>query len=119
MLPIPGLDGGNAIYPWLPAEWKRIFNTVRVFGFFIMLLLLWQTSFGRSLSLHLENVLISAGVPGNAIFYGQELFQTVPTTFAPVDRVPVTANYVIGPGDELLVRGWGQQSEKGGLPGIR
>jgi polysaccharide biosynthesis/export protein len=40
--------------------------------------------------------------------YGQSLFQNVPTTFAPVDRVPVTANYVIGPGDELLIRAWGQ-----------
>jgi protein involved in polysaccharide export with SLBB domain len=40
--------------------------------------------------------------------YGQSLFQNVPTTFAPVDRVPVTADYVIGPGDELLIRAWGQ-----------
>jgi polysaccharide export outer membrane protein len=40
--------------------------------------------------------------------YGQSLFQNVPTTFAPVDRVPVTAGYVIGPGDELLIRAWGQ-----------
>ena len=32
----------------------------------------------------------------------------MPTTFAPVDRVPVTADYVIGPGDELLIRAWGQ-----------
>ncbi len=28
--------------------------------------------------------------------------------FAPIDRVPVTADYVIGPGDELLIRAWGQ-----------
>ena len=40
--------------------------------------------------------------------YGLNLFENVPTTFAPVDRVPVTANYVIGPGDELLIRAWGQ-----------
>ena len=40
--------------------------------------------------------------------YGLSLFDNVPTTFAPVDRVPVTANYVIGPGDELLIRAWGQ-----------
>ena len=32
----------------------------------------------------------------------------VPSTFAPVDRIPVTANYVVGPGDELLIRAWGQ-----------
>lgn len=40
--------------------------------------------------------------------YGESLFDNVPTTFAPVDRIPVTANYVVGPGDELLIRAWGQ-----------
>ncbi|HKD83217.1 MAG TPA: SLBB domain-containing protein [Terriglobales bacterium] len=40
--------------------------------------------------------------------YGQSLFETVPTTFAPADRVPVSADYIIGPGDELLIRAWGQ-----------
>jgi len=40
--------------------------------------------------------------------YGASLFENVPTTFAPVDRIPVTADYVIGPGDELLIRAWGQ-----------
>jgi protein involved in polysaccharide export with SLBB domain len=40
--------------------------------------------------------------------YGEDLFENVPTTFAPIDRVPVTADYVIGPGDELLIRAWGQ-----------
>lgn len=40
--------------------------------------------------------------------YGQSLFDEVPTTFAPVDHVPVSADYVIGPGDELLIRAWGQ-----------
>jgi protein involved in polysaccharide export with SLBB domain len=40
--------------------------------------------------------------------YGAGLFDNAPTTFAPVDRIPVTANYVIGPGDELLIRAWGQ-----------
>src|SRR5664279_5317285 len=40
--------------------------------------------------------------------YGAGLFNNAPTTFAPVDRIPVTADYVIGPGDELLIRAWGQ-----------
>ncbi|MBZ5523428.1 MAG: SLBB domain-containing protein [Acidobacteriia bacterium] len=40
--------------------------------------------------------------------FGQNLFQNVPSTFAPLDRVPVTPDYFIGPGDELLVRAWGQ-----------
>lgn len=40
--------------------------------------------------------------------YGYDLFQGAPSTFAPVDRIPVTADYVVGPGDEILIRGWGQ-----------
>ncbi|MGB9202698.1 MAG: SLBB domain-containing protein [Terriglobales bacterium] len=40
--------------------------------------------------------------------YGHSLFDRVPTTFAPVDRIPVTDDYLIGPGDEVLIRAWGQ-----------
>jgi polysaccharide export outer membrane protein len=40
--------------------------------------------------------------------YGRRLFDEVPTTFAPIDRVPVPADYVLGPGDELLIRVWGK-----------
>jgi len=40
--------------------------------------------------------------------FGASLFESVPTTFAPMDRVPVTADYLIGPGDEILLRVWGQ-----------
>ena len=40
--------------------------------------------------------------------YGANLFENVPTTFAPADHIPVTADYVIGPGDELMIRAWGQ-----------
>lgn len=52
--------------------------------------------------------LVAASLGQTLPIYGQNLFQNVPTTFAPVDRVPVTADYVIGPGDELLIRAWGQ-----------
>ena len=40
--------------------------------------------------------------------YGRQLFDEGPTTFAPMDRVPVPADYVIGPGDQLLIRVWGK-----------
>ncbi len=40
--------------------------------------------------------------------YGANLFENVPSTFAPADHIPVTADYVIGPGDELMIRAWGQ-----------
>ncbi|MGA7351903.1 MAG: SLBB domain-containing protein, partial [Acidobacteriaceae bacterium] len=40
--------------------------------------------------------------------YGESLFRQVPSTFAPLDMVPVPPDYVIGPGDELRIRVWGQ-----------
>src|SRR5262249_40353677 len=40
--------------------------------------------------------------------FGQNLFRNVPSTFAPLDHVPVTPDYLIGPADELMVRAWGQ-----------
>lgn len=40
--------------------------------------------------------------------YGRNLFDASPSTFAPIDHIPVPADYVVGPGDELLIRAWGQ-----------
>jgi protein involved in polysaccharide export with SLBB domain len=40
--------------------------------------------------------------------YGDSLFRQVPSTFAPLREVNVTPDYVLGPGDQLLIRIWGQ-----------
>jgi polysaccharide biosynthesis/export protein len=40
--------------------------------------------------------------------YGYDLFIEVPSTFAPADKIPVTPDYALAPGDQLLIRGWGQ-----------
>jgi protein involved in polysaccharide export with SLBB domain len=40
--------------------------------------------------------------------FGANVFQNAPSTFAPLDQGPVTADYLLGPGDELLIRVWGQ-----------
>ncbi len=42
--------------------------------------------------------------------FGRDLFQRAPSTFAPADQIPVTADYVVGPGDEVLVRLWGPET---------
>jgi protein involved in polysaccharide export with SLBB domain len=42
--------------------------------------------------------------------YGANLFRSIPSTFAPVDMAPVPPDYVVGPGDELRIRIWGQVS---------
>ncbi|MEX8498164.1 MAG: SLBB domain-containing protein [Leptothrix ochracea] len=39
--------------------------------------------------------------------FGQSYFMQTERTFAPSERIPVPADYVLGPGDELFVRVWG------------
>ncbi len=44
--------------------------------------------------------------------FGSNLFNA-PSTFAPVDDIPVASNYVIGPGDELRLQLYGQVNQQG------
>jgi protein involved in polysaccharide export with SLBB domain len=40
--------------------------------------------------------------------FGQSLFVQAPSTFSPVDFTQVPGDYIIGPGDELQIKIWGQ-----------
>lgn len=42
--------------------------------------------------------------------FGYDLFKGSPSTFAPVANIPVPAEYVVGPGDELTVLLYGNQN---------
>jgi len=53
--------------------------------------------------------LAKSGIPGLKPF-GYDLFKDSPSTFAPVTDVPVPADYVVGPGDELEVILYGNQN---------
>ncbi len=48
--------------------------------------------------------------------YGQELFGGPPSTFAPVDDLPVTPDYIIGPGDQIHVQIFGQMNSEATYP---
>ncbi|HET9307156.1 MAG TPA: SLBB domain-containing protein [Candidatus Sulfotelmatobacter sp.] len=48
----------------------------------------------------------SAGRP--LPLFGQSLFTQAPSTFAPDDLLQIPNDYMIGPGDELQIRIWGQ-----------
>ncbi len=48
----------------------------------------------------------SAGRP--LPLFGQSLFDQPPSTFAPLDLLQVPSDYILGPGDELQIRIWGQ-----------
>jgi polysaccharide export outer membrane protein len=42
--------------------------------------------------------------------FGNELFKDAMTTFAPVTDVPVPSDYIVGPGDQLVVQLFGSQN---------
>src|SRR5271156_1752010 len=58
---------------------------------------------------------VASSVGRRLPIYGHNLFDHVPSTFAPLDRIPVTDDYQIGPGDEILIRAWGQIDLNGRL----
>lgn len=45
--------------------------------------------------------------------FGSNLFRNAPSTFAPVTGAQVTADYVIGPGDEIRLSATGQLNQQG------
>jgi protein involved in polysaccharide export with SLBB domain len=53
-----------------------------------------------------ERFIGRAGTPDISQF-GYDLFSRPPSTFAPVEEVPVGPDYVVGPGDEIRVSVWG------------
>lgn len=50
---------------------------------------------------------VSEGAGKILPIFGSEFFSNAPSTFAPILNSPVPADYPLGPGDELFVRGWG------------
>lgn len=39
--------------------------------------------------------------------FGERYFEQTDRAFSPIERTPVPADYVLGPGDELYIRAWG------------
>jgi Zn-dependent protease len=46
LLPVPGLDGGNVIFPWLSPKWKRGYTLMAPYGFLLLFALLWHPVVG-------------------------------------------------------------------------
>ncbi|MET0426467.1 MAG: site-2 protease family protein [Actinoplanes sp.] len=45
-LPIPGLDGGGIVYPFMSPAYQRAWNLFAPYGFILLFLALWQTKLG-------------------------------------------------------------------------
>lgn len=46
LLPVPGLDGGNVLHPWLSPQWRRGFDLMAPYGFLLLFALLWNPTIG-------------------------------------------------------------------------
>ncbi len=46
-LPVPGLDGGNMLHPWLSPPYQRAYNLFAPYGFILLFVLLWQSEINQ------------------------------------------------------------------------
>src|SRR5439155_17213924 len=74
-LPIPGIDGGNAIEPWLSPQWQRGFRQVAPFGMLLLFVFLWTPQFGGPFFGFVLAVARVLGLDQNLIAAGHSLFQ--------------------------------------------
>jgi Zn-dependent protease len=75
LMPVPGVDGGNALRPWLPYEWRRGFDFVAPWGLLAFIALLWNPTLNRlffDLVFHISDAL---GLPGYLYAVGWDLFR--------------------------------------------
>lgn len=73
----------------------------------------------------LSTVEISFNIPvfpgqltGELRQYGYSLFANPISTFAPVEDVPVGPDYILGPGDNMVIRMWGSMTDSSFIQGL-
>jgi Zn-dependent protease len=42
LVPLPGVDGGNALHPWLPQDWKKMYDLFAPYGMLVLFALLFS-----------------------------------------------------------------------------
>jgi Zn-dependent protease len=74
-LPIPGIDGGNVVYPWLSAKWKRGFGYVAPWGMLILFGLLFSPRINAAFFDMVDTVGDVLGLPSFLASEGFHLFR--------------------------------------------
>ncbi len=75
LLPVPGLDGGNILQPWLSPPYQRAFNLFAPYGFILLFVLLWQSQINRWFFSAVYSIAELLGVPGALSALGFELMR--------------------------------------------
>jgi Zn-dependent protease len=74
LIPVPGVDGGNALRPWLSHDWRRGFDAVAPYGMLIFLLLLWEPRANVIFFNTVDSLGRLIGLPPGLPGYGRSLF---------------------------------------------
>jgi Zn-dependent protease len=74
-VPIPGVDGGNLIEPWLPDSWRRGFAKIAPFGLLLLIALLWEPRVNRIFFTVVFTVSDLLGLPAGYYREGLDLFR--------------------------------------------
>ena len=75
LMPIPGVDGGNLIEPWLPPDWQRGFAKVAPFGMLLLFALLWEPRINRAFFWFVFTIADALGLPSDLYAEGFSLFR--------------------------------------------
>jgi Zn-dependent protease len=75
LAPIPGLDGGNALRPWLNASWGKAFDVVQPYGMLILFVLILEPRAAALFFFVVGLVTDAVGLPGYAIADGLHYFR--------------------------------------------
>lgn len=75
LVPVPGMDGGNALRPWLSYEWRRGFDYVAPWGMLVFILLLWNPTLNRWFFSVVTSIASGLGLPLDLYGYGWDLFR--------------------------------------------
>jgi Zn-dependent protease len=75
LMPIPGLDGGNALRPWLPVDWRRGFDVVAPWGMLGFIALLFNPTLNRLFFRLVDGLAATIGLPPELYALGWRLFR--------------------------------------------
>ena len=75
LLPIPGVDGGNVIEPWLNPQWRRGFAQVAPYGMLLLFVLLWNPRLNSAFFSGVDTLCSALQIPAGLVYTGLDLFR--------------------------------------------
>jgi Zn-dependent protease len=75
LIPMPGLDGGNLLYPWLSDAWRRRYDIMAPYGMLLLFVLLFEPRVNRIFFDTVYTVADVIGLPPILVSVGANLFQ--------------------------------------------